>query len=267
MKKREALNCFVKNRYGMELSAFIKQKVEDEFRYDYEIGHLLHISSYYVCKLRKAFGIRRSDGFRRRFEESYGPNAVQRFKKLAEDPDTSLADVARYFGFSRQYAHEVCKKIYGHPYTKFLDKKRSGQRGRGLVFDGVSEIPQPLVEAVNKLKSLGLPVRIDKKKHCYMISANGYTMVFKYALKPFRGGRREYFHINNVRSSNTHFHFVLFFCKGEKKSAFFIIPRRYMPRTNSTLVLDGKSTRGKYSQFKNAWNILTQTADPGEVSQ
>ena len=175
MKKREALNRYVKNHYGMELSEFIKQKVEGESLYDYEITHMLHVSSYYVCKLRKALGIQRSDGFSRRFEETYGPDAVERFKKC--------------------------------------------------------------------------------------------TMVFKYASKASRVGKKEYFRINNVRSSKIDFDFALLSVMREKENNFFIIPRRYMPKTNTALILGGKPNRGKYAQFKNAWDILTQTSDPDELSQ
>jgi len=267
MRKREELNCYVKKRYGMELHDFIKQKVEEESLYDYEIGHILNVSSRYVCKLRKALGIQKSNGFSRRFEDAYGPRAVEMFKKLVEDPDTSLADVGRYFGFSRQYAHEVCKTIYGSPYNKLLKKKRMGKRGRRRVFNRGSKMPQPLLEAIEKLKSLGLPVSVDKRQHCYMISANGYTLIFSHVSKPSLIAKRQCFHINNVKDLNEHFDFFLCSCKRERHNTYFIIPRNYMPKTNATLNPDDGLDESKYGRFKEAWNILAQKSDPSEASQ
>ena len=42
---------------------------------------------------------------------------------IIESPHSSLADVARHFGFSREYARQVYKNIYGHPYTKVYREK------------------------------------------------------------------------------------------------------------------------------------------------
>jgi len=142
-----------------------------------------------------------------------------------------------------------------------------GKRGRRLLFSGTAEVPQPLQQAVQKMKSLGLPVSITKKRYCYMISANGYKVIFKHSSKPLRVNKRKYFRINNVRSSKTQFDFLLCACMTEKENKFFIIPRTSMPRTNVILLPDGKPHGTKYAQFKEAWNTLVQTSEPRKLSK
>jgi hypothetical protein len=67
--------------------------------------------------LRDTFGLKRVNGFSRRFEKRYGEGAIDKFKCLIEDPGNSLAHVAGHFGFSRQYAWEVYRQIYGFPWS------------------------------------------------------------------------------------------------------------------------------------------------------
>ncbi len=130
MAKKD-LEIHVEKWFGVSLYEFLKQKVEEESLYDHEIGVLLSISGGIINRLRNGFGLKRSDGFNRRFELIYGAGAVETFKMMVENQDASLAQVARHFGFSREYARQVYKKIYGFPYTQtFIRKKRARRKKR-----------------------------------------------------------------------------------------------------------------------------------------
>jgi hypothetical protein len=112
----------------MGLYEFMKQKIEKEALYDYEISDLLNVKPNVVSAFRYNFGLKRIKGFNRRFEEKYGIGAVGKFRDLVEDPENSLTDVAGHFGFSRQYAWVVYRKIYGSTYTRSHEKKAFEER-------------------------------------------------------------------------------------------------------------------------------------------
>ena len=122
MTKRH-LEDSVRQRYGMDMHTFLRKKIEEDSLYDYEIAAMLNVRPSLIGRMRSSIGVKRSNGFSRRFERTYGRGAVETFKKMIEDPDKSLSDVGRRFGFSRQNAWLVSRKIYGYPYTKIFMKK------------------------------------------------------------------------------------------------------------------------------------------------
>ena len=63
---RKQLERLVRERFGLDLPEFLKQKIAIEGLYDYEIAALLKIRPVRIGKLRKEFGIERSNGFKRR---------------------------------------------------------------------------------------------------------------------------------------------------------------------------------------------------------
>ncbi len=121
---RRNLGVYTKEHFGMDLSEFVKQKVEKESLYDYEIAAILNVNSGLIGQLRKDLGVKRTNGFLRRFDHIYGFGAVSKFKKMIEETENSLSDVARHFGFSREYARQVYEKIYGVTYTEARKRKR-----------------------------------------------------------------------------------------------------------------------------------------------
>lgn len=120
---RTDLETYTKEHFGMELSEFIKFKAEAESLHDYEIARVLNVQPADIGRLRRSFGIKKADGFPRRFERTYGLGARERFKRMVEAPGNSLSDAARHFGFSRQNAWQVYKKIFKRPYAEALKEK------------------------------------------------------------------------------------------------------------------------------------------------
>ena len=108
----------INEKFDINLPEFIRDKAETEGLYDYEIAGILNIDLPIVRKVKKIYGIKRSNCFTRRFDERYGKGSTKIFRSIIEDPHSSLADVARHFGFSREYARQVYKNIYEHPYTE-----------------------------------------------------------------------------------------------------------------------------------------------------
>lgn len=124
--RKNKIEGHIKEQFGMSLFEFMRQKIEDESLYDYEIADQLNVRSQTIGSLRHLFGLKRKNGFRRRFEKRYGRGAVIEFKDMIGDAENSLADVGRYFGFSREYARQVYIHIFGRPYRD-MHGKRSGE--------------------------------------------------------------------------------------------------------------------------------------------
>ena len=115
--------AYLKERSNIKLPEVIRKKAEAEGLYDYEIARILNLEIRVIRKMKKIYGIKRSNCFTRRFDERYGKGSIKTFRRIIESPYSSLAEVARHFGFSREYARQVYMNIYGHPYTKVHREK------------------------------------------------------------------------------------------------------------------------------------------------
>ena len=156
MTIRTELESYVQVEFGTDLYGFIKQKAQIEGLYDYEIASLLEVSDSMITKLRNAYGIKRVDGFSRRFDRRYGKGSVEKFKKMIENVDSTLTEIGKHFGFSKEYARQVYKKIYGTPYTEAFKKKRQIKKKKGL--SRITKRPKPFVgptQDTQKTKSTG----------------------------------------------------------------------------------------------------------------
>ena len=128
----KVLNAYINERFGTDLYAFVKNKVEEESLYDYEIANIVNVRSTRIGRLRSSYGFKRKNGFSRRFDKTYGPGSVDTFKTMIENRDISLSDIARHFEFSREYARQVYLKIYGFSYTEAHKRKQLARNGRNL---------------------------------------------------------------------------------------------------------------------------------------
>lgn len=121
---KSSIELYTKKRFGLGLYEFMREKVEKEALCDYEIAEILGVRRGRIGVLRRTLGIDRPNWFSKRFERKYGRDAVVLFKNMIEHPEKSLADVGNCFGFSREYARQVHRKIYGFPYTIAYRRKR-----------------------------------------------------------------------------------------------------------------------------------------------
>lgn len=249
-------NC-VKERFNVGLYEFMKDKVELESLYDYEVAGILNVDGAYVSRLRKAFGIKKANGFSRRFENAYGNGAVERFKKIIENPDNALVDVAGHFGFSREYARQVYRKIYGCPYTNAFQSKVIVRKRRKLDYKMSSRRFVSLTEAIERMKLFGFAPKMTDKGSASTFFVNGYKLVFRCTSKSILLGSNRYFRISHGDRSNGHCDFFICLCRNNGKSIYFVIPRHVMPKYGVCLLLDKGSRKSKYTKYKDAWHLLT----------
>lgn len=255
----------VRDRFGMELYGFVRQKAEVESLHDHEIADILNVSKSRICKLRGAYGIKKADGFQRRFERTYGIGAIEGFKKMISSPENSLADVGGHFGFSREYARHVYGKIYGRPYTEAYKKKRLlKQKKRDAQRMKKSKRAGALMKVGEKMKSMGLPYRVTSRGRSHVVFTNGYRLGFRVSSKPTMIGKKAYFRINNATRDKENYDFLICLCAKEKEDVHFIIPSEVLPKALVSLLPEATRDQSKYAKFKEAWHLLAH--DNSEVA-
>ena len=127
----ERLEIQVEEKFKRNIPPLIGKEFGIERLPDEDTGASIGITPVSVEKITKIYEKKRLESFSRRFEEIYGGGSVTVFQRIAKDPRKSLADVGAYFGFSREYARQVFRKINGYPYTithkeKVLVRKKFG---------------------------------------------------------------------------------------------------------------------------------------------
>jgi len=260
------LETYVKEQFNMELYKFIKQKVEVENLYNYELACILNVNGSFIEKLKKTFEIKKAAKFLRRFERTYGAGAVKKFKKIIENPDNSLAGVARHFGFSREYARQVYKKVYGYPYTEAFQNKLQLRKRKMLASRKKPKHLELLIKVREKMESLGLTLHLRIQKHSYEILTNNYKLLFRYASTPLMIGKKQYFRITNTTGASPDFDFIICVCRNNGESIHYIIPRHVMPKYRVHLLPEAGHGKSKYTRFREAWHLLTCKNQTKEVS-
>ncbi len=249
------LEAYVKKRFNMGLYEFVKQKVEKENLYDYELAGMLNVDRAFVGKLRKVFIIEKAAKFPRRFERNYGAGAVERLIKIIENPDNTLVDVARHFGFSREYARQVYKKIYGYSYTEAFQNKLQLRKRKILANRKKPKQLELLLKIKEKMKSFGLTLHLRIRKHSYEILTNGYKLLVRHALTTVTIGKKQYFHIT-TGASPADIDFIICLCRNNGESIHYVIPRHVMPKYGVYLFPEARPAESKYARFKEAWHLL-----------
>ena len=259
------LETYVKEQFNMGLYEFVKQKVEKDNLYDYELAGILNVNRAFIGKLRKTFVIEKSAKFSRQFERIYGAGAVERFKKIIENPDNTLVYVARHFGFSREYARQVYKNIYGCPYTQAFKNKLLARKRKVCANRKKPKRLELLIKIKEKMESLGLTLHLRIRKHAYDILTNGYKLLLRHALTTVLIGKKQYFHIT-TGASPVDIDFIICLCRNNGESIHYVIPRHVMPKYGVYLSPEAGPTESKYARFKEAWYLLNhQKSDKGDI--
>lgn len=251
----EKLESYTQETFGMKIHEFLKQKIEVENLYNYEVARFLNIKKKDVGILIKRMGINRN-GFNIRFESKYGIGAIYLFKQMIACPKNTLADVARHFGFSREYARYVYEKIYGYTYTREIKKRRFErlEAKRRQYKEPVKCIL--LRELVNLMASLGFEPQMRKENKSYKIYLNGYKVGFRYNAKPSVGGKKRYFRIAYKERSILGLDFIIFLCHYKGESTYYILPKEDLPKTGLCFIPEAEDHESKYQRFKDAWDLL-----------
>lgn len=106
------------------IEKILRDNIERRGLCDHEIAQMLNVGTTTVNCWRNRFSIRPAEKFHRRFREKYGEVAEQQFRELVEQ-GVSLQEIGRRFGFSREYARQVHRKLYGMSYREFTKSRQA----------------------------------------------------------------------------------------------------------------------------------------------
>ena len=200
---------------------------------------------------------RPSPEFVKRFERKYGKGAIATFIRIIEKVSSNLSDVARAFGFTREYARHVYKKIYGVPYSEMRQAKlRLRRQARAEKNEKEGQNRPYLREIGSFIRSVGLDYELRKRARFYFHLSNGRTVGIRRCKSPLRIGNVYYYRFNNFAWSPDEFDFLVLRCEGKAATTHYVIPHQFMPRR--IVSLNPQSTRAdsKYGRFKEAWHLL-----------
>ena len=253
--------CAIREAFCIDPYSFLKEKVEEEGLFDYEIANLLKVSSAWIGKLRKALGLSNSRKFLRRFEQRYGQGSVRIFKEIIEEPENSLSDVVRHFGFTREYARHAYEKIYGRPYTLHHQKKLI-QRKKNKDYQKMlrSKRMSSFMNIQQKLRALGLVSQVIKRGRSYIMAVNGHKIAIKLSMRPIKINGKPYYHFTNVGCVTIDCDFFICICKRKTQSFHFVIPGKAMPKSTLSIKDPTDPEPGKYLQYLEAWDLLASRA-------
>jgi hypothetical protein len=243
----------------MTLKDFMKQRVEKDGLTDTEISHILHISWGTVGTLRRQFGLKKPSLFFRHFERRYGPGAVQRFKAIIEDPFSSLTDVGRSFGFTRETARQIYQKIYGVPYTEAHQKKLLHRRSEAASLKlSSSRVLIHLKTVKDKLTTMGLaPTVVVQGNSHLLVTNNNLRVAVFYNAKLRQIGTRKYFAVKPIHKHKQGCDVFILTYLNNGVRGYYIIPHQYLPKAGTRIAISADATTGKYTRFKDAWHLLS----------
>ena len=135
------------------LEEFIRTKVELETLTDAQIARLLNVGTSTVSHWRNKFHIKPANKFKRKFQEKYGPDALNSFDILIQHGAT-LQEIGRYFGFSREYARQVYNKLYQGP---FRAKQRHQAQTRSRTSPKTPRTSTPMGDSGKARRHTGVP--------------------------------------------------------------------------------------------------------------
>ena len=256
--KRTQLESYVKRSFHMTVEDFMKQKAGRDGLADGDIAAILHISTRTVATLRREYGIQKPHPFFRRFERRYGPGAVERFKALIEDPSTSLTDVGRQFGFTRENARQIYHKIYGLPYTGAYQKKLLHRRSDAYSLKLSSSRRLIHLKTVkDKLTAIGLAPTVVVKRNVHLLVTNNHLRVAVfYSAKLKEIGLKKYFAVRPIHKQKQGCDVFILTYLDKGVRGYYIIPHSYMPKEGAMIAISSNDTDGKYRRFKDAWHLV-----------
>lgn len=248
------LESYSRNNFGASLFELVKYKVEVEALTYNEIAHMLEVTPKEIGTLINYFGIDKSQAFPARFEKRYGKGAVHIFKTIIEHPNKHLSDVGRHFGFSREYARQVYKLIYGIPYTQAFKKKV--KRINVPKTPARSPRMQCVCEVRDKIRSFGISAHVVKERNINRINAGGSKIDIRIVSTYRKAGRKKYFRIVYNRNLKLDCDFVICICKDSSSLTHYIIPRDHMPGGGICLIPQANLFESKYTKFRENWKLL-----------
>jgi hypothetical protein len=254
---QKLLEPYMKKLFDMPIQNLMQQAIEINGLVDREITNIPDVNIPPICKGGKQYGIKRADSSLGRLERRNGPGFVMKFKSIIEDPASSLADVGRHFGFSREYVRQIFKNIYGFPYTEIHKKKLLLRRLKADSRKFSSGRLMYVKKVKDKITNMGFDTKIliVAKSH-FLLTNNNLRLAVLHSSKLRQIGKSKYFYVNVINKQRQGCDFFILSYLNNGNSGYYIIPNECMPKKGALIAISSNKTNGKYSGFKDAWQLL-----------
>lgn len=206
-----------------------------------------------------------------RLKRRYGKSILKDLRKLWKNPAYTLERIGQQHGFSREYARQIFKNLYGVPYTDPLKRKMedyhheitcvnhprrklADYKGYGPLREGIAS----KVHFLEECEKRGLSVEIPCRSGIDFI-LQGKKIIVKYSRKPFKAGKR----------ALTLYHY--YYAKGKEKADYiacyhgttglwFIIPASATESKHFYIACkpsNYRTSKNRFWEFKDAWHLFS----------
>jgi AraC-like DNA-binding protein len=219
--------------------------------------------------------------------KKYGPEIEDDINLLKTNPFYTLEAVGEKYGFTREYARQLFKRVTGTPYTSKFKKKRlllkeekasmdcyNDPRHKAAEYQpgslvGNGAIAEKLV--LEKCEQLGYVVEIPCKQGPFDLIINGFKIDVKSAnvkssvltkKAKNKGKKGRLYYIFHTRK-NQHDIVSFYICYGAPTKVFYILPKCMVSEYGVIIPADNKTYRPSfnpkrkdYEKYREAWEIL-----------
>jgi len=208
--------------------------------------------------------------------KKYGFGIIMDFDDLNHRPFWNLVDVGNKHGFTREYARQIYKVLYGKAYGKAKVRKTSNrirsEKSIACTHDPRRKFAEYKRNGSNIWKSaLSEKMFFDECEKRGLVSeilcnseidlkVSGYFIDVKSSFTPAKpkGAVTPFRHFRISRKQKEKCDFLACYHSGEK--AFFIIPKKEFPKSFKLYISEVKtnhySSKNRYWQYRNAWHQL-----------
>jgi len=221
--------------------------------------------------------------YRKKAVERYGPEIIEDLESLKTLQYWNLTEVGKKYGFTREYARQLFKRLFKKDY-RYYEKEKSNKRKSDIKMlscandprykvaeynsDTIRKSAEAELLVFNKCKGLGFNVKVPCKK-VFDIIINNFNVDVKSTTKEISP--------NKTLGAATYFHFGIsphqydvcdfFICYAAPIKTFYVIPKEdifsktglYVKATASKLGAQYVRGPGKYHKYKEAWFLLNQS--------
>ena len=238
------------------VEGFVRRTVDVRAPPDRDIADRYKVSLT-VRQRRKRYQRKRVDSPLGLFEQRYGPDAVRRFQSIIEDPCSSLADVGRQFGFTRENARQSYEKIYGFLYTETHKRKILLRRLKADSLRFSSGRLMHLRRVKEKITNEGLAptILIEARSHV-LVTNNNLRVAVVGASNLRRINNKKYLQVTILSRQRRACDFLVVSYFNNGDSIYYVIPSRVMPEKGTAIPVSSSDVNSKYSMYKDAWHLL-----------
>ena len=210
------------------------------------------------------------DSFRQRLVQRYGQDVVNDLETVKNKDKSNLRGIAAKYGFSREYARQIFKRLFGFSYTACLKAKISERREKVIktLYDPEKKLIRYKEESLRykgaigeKLcmdicRTIGYEIAVCRESTATIdLVINGCKCEVKTAYIPF-GKQKTHYYRFSARPSQLE-KADYFVCYIYPLNKFYVIPASEV-KAEAIYIPEHITTSSKYYKYDSAWHLLRQ---------